>query len=135
LRKTERYQNSFLSIERPFTNVYNWAIDELVDVDDDELGIKSQLLVYSRTFPAHLVNLPILSLGLGFDSMITLIRGIIQKFTSSAGKSQKFSATGRPDESFTDREAFGQYGFASAAIRCRGNPAKNRSERLSCCIR
>lgn len=31
-------------------NIYNWAIDELVDVDDDELGIKSQLLVYSRVF-------------------------------------------------------------------------------------
>lgn len=46
--------------------------------------------------------------------MITLIRGIIQKFTSTPGKSQKFNATGRPDESFTDRTAFGQYGFASS---------------------
>lgn len=46
--------------------------------------------------------------------MITLIRGIIQKFTSTPGKSQKFNATGRPDESFTDRTAFSQYGFASS---------------------
>ncbi len=40
----------FYQLKGHSQNVYNWAIDELVDVDDDELGIKSQLLVYSRTF-------------------------------------------------------------------------------------
>lgn len=30
--------------------VWNWAVDELVRVDDDELGVAGDLLVYSRTF-------------------------------------------------------------------------------------
>jgi phage gp45-like len=43
--------------------------------------------------------------------MISFIRGIITQFTSRKGKLAKFSATGRPGESFTDREVFQQYGL------------------------
>jgi phage gp45-like len=45
--------------------------------------------------------------------MISLIRGIITKFTAGKNKVPKFSATGRSGETFTDREAFQQFGFAS----------------------
>lgn len=31
-------------------NTRNWAIDELVNVDDIKLGVRGQMLVYSRTF-------------------------------------------------------------------------------------
>ncbi|HON09710.1 MAG TPA: phage baseplate assembly protein [Chitinispirillaceae bacterium] len=46
--------------------------------------------------------------------MISLIRGIVTKFTSRAGKLATFSATGRTEESFKDRVAMQQFGFASA---------------------
>jgi phage gp45-like len=46
--------------------------------------------------------------------MISIIRGIITRFTNTANRSQKFDATGRSDESFTDREAFGSYGLAAS---------------------
>lgn len=45
--------------------------------------------------------------------MITLIRGIITKFSSKTGKTQSFSATGRSRESFEDRTAIQQFGFVS----------------------
>jgi len=45
--------------------------------------------------------------------MITLIRGIISKFTATVGKPLRFSATGRSGESFDDRTAHQQFGFAS----------------------
>jgi phage gp45-like len=45
--------------------------------------------------------------------MISLIRSIISKFSSPAGKIARFSASGRTGETFTDREALQQFGFAS----------------------
>ena len=46
--------------------------------------------------------------------MISFIRGIITNFTSRAGKLATFSASGRTGESFTDRVAMQQFGFASS---------------------
>lgn len=45
--------------------------------------------------------------------MISMIRSIISKFSSPAGKIARFSASGRTGESFTDREALQHFGFAS----------------------
>lgn len=47
------------------------------------------------------------------NSPISLIIGLITKFKSTAGKPQTFSASGRSRESFDDRAAFQQFGFAS----------------------
>jgi phage gp45-like len=46
--------------------------------------------------------------------MISLIRGIVTSFTSKKGKIARFSANGRIGETFSDREAFQHFGFASA---------------------
>lgn len=46
--------------------------------------------------------------------MITFIRGCILNFASRAGKLATFSASGRTGESFTDRVAMQQFGFASS---------------------
>lgn len=45
--------------------------------------------------------------------MISLIKVIINTFTSKAGKSQKWSGTGRIGEPFEDCESLQQYGLAS----------------------
>lgn len=50
-------------------NTQNWAIDELVNVDDDKLGVHKQLLVYARTFAGN-SNQQITELKLGIPGMV-----------------------------------------------------------------
>jgi prophage tail gpP-like protein len=38
------------SVKGHSQGVYNWAVDELVRVDDDELDVHCDMLIYSRTF-------------------------------------------------------------------------------------
>ena len=45
--------------------------------------------------------------------MMSFIRGVVTKFTSSRRKTMRFNASGRTGESFTDREALQHFGFAS----------------------
>ncbi|MDP2166778.1 MAG: phage baseplate assembly protein [Thermodesulfovibrionales bacterium] len=42
-----------------------------------------------------------------------LVRGIISAIVAEAGKLMRFGASGRPDETFTNREVFQNYGFSS----------------------
>lgn len=43
-----------------------------------------------------------------------MIRAILQAITDLANNVKRFTASGRPDETITDREIFQQYGFTSS---------------------
>jgi phage gp45-like len=45
-----------------------------------------------------------------------IVRGIIRSTQHEAGKIPRFTAAGRPGETFSNREVFGQYGFSSRPL-------------------